>query len=112
MLFLISLYQGETMDKINLVEKFHLFSDHWNPKIVGELNRQHVKLAKLKGEFVWHHHENEDELFLAIKGQLLMKFRDKDVRIEEGDHYSSKKSNTCRLRLKKCRCYYSNWLQL
>src|SRR5215208_4241953 len=73
------------MDKINLKEKFGLFSDHWSPRIVGELNGQHVKLAKFHGEFVWHHHENEDELFLVIKGRLLMKFRDRDVWLEEGE---------------------------
>ena len=73
------------MDKINLKQKLSLFSDHWHPRIVGQLNGQHVKLAKFKGEFVWHHHENEDELFLVLKGRLLMKFRDKDVWIEEGE---------------------------
>lgn len=73
------------MDKINIKEKFNLFSDYWNPRIIGELNGQHVKLAKLKGEFVWHHHEHEDELFLVIKGRLLMKFRDKDVWLSEGE---------------------------
>ncbi len=73
------------MDKVNLKQKLSLFSDHWHPRIVGELNGQHVKLAKMKGEFVWHHHENEDELFLVLKGRLLMKFRDKDVWLEEGE---------------------------
>ncbi len=73
------------MDKINLKDKLTLFSDYWNPRIVGELNGQHVKLAKFQGEFVWHHHELEDELFLVIKGRLLMKFRDRDVWIEEGE---------------------------
>ena len=73
------------MDKINLKQKLELFSDYWNPRIIGELNGQHVKLAKFQGEFVWHHHEKEDELFLVIKGRLLMKFRDKDVWIEEGE---------------------------
>lgn len=73
------------MDKINLKEKFNKFSDHWNPRIIGELNSQHVKLAKLQGEFVWHSHEHEDELFFVIKGRLLMKLRDKDVWVEEGE---------------------------
>ncbi|MBS0604511.1 MAG: cupin domain-containing protein [Verrucomicrobia bacterium] len=73
------------MDKVNLQQKLALFSDYWHPRIVGELNGQHVKLAKIKGEFVWHHHENEDELFLILKGRLLMKFRDKDVWLEEGE---------------------------
>jgi mannose-6-phosphate isomerase-like protein (cupin superfamily) len=73
------------MQKINLKEKLSKFSDHWNPRIIGELNGQHVKLAKFKGEFVWHSHENEDELFLVVKGRLLMKFRDRDVWLEEGE---------------------------
>lgn len=73
------------MDKININQKLSLFSDYWNPRVVGELNGQHVKLAKIHGEFVWHHHDKEDELFLVIKGRLLMKFRDKDVWIEEGE---------------------------
>jgi mannose-6-phosphate isomerase-like protein (cupin superfamily) len=73
------------MDKVNIKEKFNLFSDYWNPRIIGELNGQHVKLAKLKGEFVWHHHEHEDELFLVVKGRLLMKFRDRDVWLNEGE---------------------------
>ena len=74
-------------DKVNLKEKLSLFSDHWNPRIVGELNGQHVKLAKLKGEFVWHHHDNEDELFLVIKGTLKLAFRDKEVILNEGEFY-------------------------
>ena len=73
------------MNKVNLAEKFAQFNTHWDPKIVGELNGQHVKLAKLKGEFLWHHHDDEDELFLVVKGQLLMKFRDKDVVLNEGE---------------------------
>ncbi len=73
------------MDKINLIEKLNKFSDHWHPRIIGELNGQHVKLGKFKGEFVWHSHENEDELFYVMKGCLLMRFRDKDVWINEGE---------------------------
>ncbi len=73
------------MEKVNLNEKFKLFSDHWSPRIVGELNGQYVKLAKFKGEFTWHHHEHEDELFLVVKGRLLIKFRDKDVWLDEGE---------------------------
>lgn len=73
------------MDIVSLAQKFSLFSEHWSPKIVGELNGQQVKLAKLKGEFVWHHHDNEDELFLVVKGQLLMKFRDREVYVNEGE---------------------------
>lgn len=73
------------MQKVHLLEKFKLVSDYWNPKIVGELNDSFVKVVKLKGEFVWHHHQQEDELFLVVKGSLLMRFRDRDVRIEEGE---------------------------
>jgi len=73
------------VDKINLAQKFNLFHEHWSPKIVGELNDSFIKLAKLKGEFDWHHHENEDELFLVVKGQLTIRFRDKDVILDEGE---------------------------
>lgn len=73
------------MKSINLAEKFALFDEYWSPKIVGQLNGQHVKLAKLKGEFVWHHHEAEDELFLVIQGQLTIQFRDRDVRLGPGE---------------------------
>ena len=73
------------MQKVNLAQKLTLFSDHWNPRIVGELNGQHVKLAKLKGEFVWHHHDQEDELFLVLSGNLKMEFRDKTVELQEGE---------------------------
>jgi mannose-6-phosphate isomerase-like protein (cupin superfamily) len=72
-------------DKINLREKLGKFAEHWTPKIIGELNGQHVKLAKLQGEFVWHHHETEDELFLVLKGRLTIRLRDRDVRLEEGE---------------------------
>lgn len=73
------------MDVINLKEKFTLFQDHWHPRIIGEVNDSYVKLAKLTGDFVWHHHENEDELFLVVQGQLLIKLRDRDLWIEEGE---------------------------
>ena len=73
------------MDKINLNQKFGLFHEYWSPKIVGELNDAYIKLAKLKGEFDWHHHDNEDELFFVVKGQLTIKFRDKDVILDEGE---------------------------
>jgi mannose-6-phosphate isomerase-like protein (cupin superfamily) len=73
------------MDKVNLAQKFSLFDEHWTPKIVGELNGQHVKLAKLKGEFVWHAHEAEDELFLVIKGRLCIRLRERDVALGEGE---------------------------
>lgn len=73
------------MGKINLNEKFALFNDYWSPKIIDDLNDSHVKLAKFKGEFVWHKHDNEDELFFVIKGTLLIKLRDQDVYIKEGE---------------------------
>ena len=73
------------MEKIDIAQKFNLFQEHWSPKIVGELNDSYVKLAKIKGEFVWHHHENEDELFLVVKGRLLIKFRERDVWLNEGE---------------------------
>ena len=73
------------MDKVNLAEKLGLFTDYWNPRIVGELNGQQVKLVKFVGPFVWHHHEHEDELFLVVKGRFRMEFRDRDVWLEEGD---------------------------
>lgn len=79
------------MDKINLAEKFSLFNDHFSPKVVGELNGQQacqpwlVKLVKFKGEFVWHHHDQEDELFYVVKGSFDMHMRDKIVTIHEGE---------------------------
>src|SRR5262245_57929203 len=73
------------MDKVNLTEKLSLFSKHWSPKIVGDLNGQQVKLVKFKGPFVWHHHENEDELFLVVKGRFRMELRDRDIWLEEGE---------------------------
>ncbi len=74
-----------TPEKVNLSQKFSLFSDHWSPKVAGELNDSYVKLVKFQGEFVWHHHENEDELFLVVKGQMLMRLRDRDVWVDEGE---------------------------
>lgn len=73
------------MDKINLAEKFSLFNDHFSPKVVGELNGQQVKLVKFKGEFVWHHHDHEDELFYVVKGNFDMHMRDKIVTVHEGE---------------------------
>ena len=73
------------MEKVNINDKLNQFSDHWNPRIIGELNGQHVKAVKLKGEFVWHHHDNEDELFLVIRGKLKMEFRDRVEEINEGE---------------------------
>ena len=73
------------MDKVNLADKLALFNTHWDPKIVGELNGQHVKLVKFHGAFVWHQHEREDELFLVVKGQFDMEFRDRRVMLQEGE---------------------------
>ena len=71
--------------KVNLTEKFQLFSDHWSPKIVGELNGQAVKLVKFVGEFDWHSHEHEDEMFLVHRGSFRMEFRDRSVELSEGE---------------------------
>jgi mannose-6-phosphate isomerase-like protein (cupin superfamily) len=73
------------MDKVNLKEKLALFDEQWQPKIVGELNGQMVKLVKFQGPFVWHHHETEDELFLVVSGRFRMEFRDRDVWLEAGE---------------------------
>lgn len=75
------------MEKVNLIEKFSKFTELWRPKIVGELNGQYVKIAKLKGEFTWHHHEGEEELFLVVKGRLLIKLRDRDIVLNEGEFF-------------------------
>ena len=71
------------MQKVNLAEKLTQFSDQWKPKIVGELNGQQVKLVKFQGPFVWHHHDNEDEMFLVVKGRFRMEFRDNELREDE-----------------------------
>lgn len=73
------------MEKVNIAQKLALFSDHWSPKIVGELNEQHVKLAKFQGPFVWHKHDKEDEMFFVLKGQLTLEFREKQVEVHEGE---------------------------
>src|ERR1044072_2896697 len=73
------------MDRVNIHEKLALIADHWNPKVVGELNGQHVKLVKFQGEFVWHKHDQEDELFLVVKGRFRMEFRDRNVWLEENE---------------------------
>ena len=75
------------MSVVNIAEKFSLFSDHWSPKRIGELNGQQVIIAKVKGEFVFHHHEDEDELFMVIKGQLTIELRDQSVVINPGEFY-------------------------
>jgi mannose-6-phosphate isomerase-like protein (cupin superfamily) len=73
------------MDKVNINEKLSKFSDYWNPRIAGELNNQHVKLVKFKGEFIWHKHDNEDEMFFVLKGKFNMEFRDKTIQIQENE---------------------------
>lgn len=73
------------MKKVNLAEKFSLISEHWRPKVVGELNGQEVKLVKFQGEFPWHHHETEDELFMAVKGNFRLEFRDRTVELAPGE---------------------------
>jgi mannose-6-phosphate isomerase-like protein (cupin superfamily) len=73
------------MDKVNIQQKLSLFNDYWNPRVVGELNGQHVKLVKFKGEFVWHKHDLEDELFMVVSGSFKMEFRDKVVTISENE---------------------------
>ncbi len=73
------------IEKTNLAQKFGLFEEYWSPRIAGELNDSYVKLAKLKGEFVWHQHEHEDELFLVVKGHLTIKLRDRDIELYPGE---------------------------
>ncbi len=73
------------MEKVNIAEKLSRFSDHWNPRIIGELNGQHIKAVKLRGEFIWHHHDHEDELFLVVKGTLRMEFRDRTEIVKPGE---------------------------
>lgn len=73
------------MEKVSLAEKFGLFSDHWRPRVVAELNGQQVKLVKFAGEFVWHRHEQEDELFLVVAGQMTVQFRDGSVELGPGE---------------------------
>lgn len=75
------------MQIVNLIKKLNQIENYWQPKIVGELNGQYVKLAKLKGDFIWHHHDNEDELFMVLKGTLLIKLRERDVWLNEGEFF-------------------------
>ncbi len=75
------------MNKVDLKDKFSLFNEHWQPKVVGELNGQYVKLVKLKGEFIWHQHENEDELFMVIKGKLKIKLKEREIDLDEGQFF-------------------------
>ena len=73
------------MEKINLLQKFELIEDHWNPRVAGQLNGQEVKLVKFIGEFIWHHHDEEDELFLVVKGSFNMELRDQTIELNEGE---------------------------
>jgi mannose-6-phosphate isomerase-like protein (cupin superfamily) len=73
------------MEKVNLLEKFALFQDHWKPRVAGELNGQRVKLVKFNGPFIWHHHDAEDELFLVVSGRFRMELRDRHIWLEEGE---------------------------
>ncbi len=73
------------LEKVNLFDKFNLFDEHWSPKIAGEVNDSYVKLVKLRGEFVWHKHDDEDEMFLVVKGSITIRLRDGDVRLNEGE---------------------------
>jgi len=75
------------VEKVNLAQKFSLFDEYWSPKIVGELNGQVVKIAKLKGEFLWHRHEAEDELFLVVEGRMIIKLPDRNVSLEAGEFF-------------------------
>ncbi len=75
------------MKKVNINEKLNTFNDYWSPKIVGDLNESYIKLVKLKGEFVWHMHENEDEMFLVVKGNLVIKLRTEDIVLNEGEFF-------------------------
>ncbi len=73
------------MEKVNLAEKFSRFQDVWSPKIAGEVNDSYIKLVKVKGEFIWHQHETEDELFFVVKGKLLIKLPDREIHLQEGE---------------------------
>jgi mannose-6-phosphate isomerase-like protein (cupin superfamily) len=75
----------EQMDKVNLADKFRLFQDRWSPKIVGFVNDSYVKLVKVRGEFQWHRHHDEDEMFLVVKGRLSVRLRDREVQLQEGE---------------------------
>jgi mannose-6-phosphate isomerase-like protein (cupin superfamily) len=74
------------IDKVNLADKFSLIDEYWSPKIAGELNGQLIKLVKFKGEFTWHHHDNEDEMFYVVKGKFRMELKDRSITINEGEY--------------------------
>jgi mannose-6-phosphate isomerase-like protein (cupin superfamily) len=73
------------IEAVNLTQKLTLFQEYWSPKVVGELNENYLKVVKVKGEFVWHKHEDDDELFLVLKGRLVIQLRDQDITLNEGD---------------------------
>ena len=75
------------MERVNLADELSQFAEHWQPRIVGELNGQHVKVVKLQGEFVWHHHEHEDEMFLVLRGAIVIELRDRNIRLDEGEFF-------------------------
>jgi len=75
------------MDKVNLEEKFRLIEEYWDPKIVGELNGQMVKIARIQGEFIWHKHEDAEEFFYLYKGKMKIQLREKDIELEEGEFF-------------------------
>jgi len=77
--------ESNRVEKVNLAGKFSLIDEYWHPRIVAELNDSYVKLVRLKGDFVWHHHETEDELFLVIRGSLTIRLRDRDLHLEPGE---------------------------
>jgi len=79
------MHEQSTVEKVNLAEKFSLFDEHWSPHIAGEVNDCYVKLVKFTGEFVWHHHETEDEMFLVVKGLMTMKLRERDIEVGAGE---------------------------
>tara|TARA_B100001758_G_scaffold114432_1_gene97955 strand:- start:392 stop:778 length:387 start_codon:yes stop_codon:yes gene_type:complete len=84
----LSIFKGdELMSKINLKEKLSLFSEHWSPKVISELNDYQIKLVKIKGDFVWHNHSETDELFLVIEGEMKIEFKDKTVELNKGEMY-------------------------
>ena len=97
------------MEKVSIASKLSQFSDHWNPRIVGELNGQHVKLVKFQGEFVWHHHVGEDELFLVVEGRFPMDFRDRQVWLERATSSSCHGAlSIVLLPTTKCQCSCSS----
>ncbi len=75
------------MEKVNLSEKLDKITEHWKPKIIGELNGQHLRLVKFRGEFIWHHHDEEDELFLVLEGRLVIRLRDRDITLNAGEFF-------------------------